>query len=223
MTGMAFDPIYETALVRHGEAALESRLPVPRTPAELAATTDDRYLSAMSRRSFRAGLRHSLVDARWPAFEEVFAGFDPERLAVLPDEEIERLLADRRIIRHLGKIRAVRGNARAMLEITAQHGGFGSWLAAWPVTEIVDLWAEISRRFSQMGGRSAPYFLRMVGKDTFVLTGAVVKALNGFGVWRGEPRTRGDRRAVQAIFNRWHEETGRPLCQLSQILAMSVD
>ncbi len=223
MAEIGFAQIHETALVRHGMAALEARLPQPRPPAELRAMPDDRYLSTMSLRTFRAGLKHRLVDAKWPAFEEVFAGFDPARVAALSDEDIEALLGDRRLIRHLGKLRAVRANARALLQIAERHGGFGNWIAGWPVAEIVDLWAEISRRFSQMGGRSAPYFLRMVGKDTFVLTSSVVKALNSFGAWEGEPRSRADHRAVQRIFNRWAAETGRPLCQLSQILAMAVD
>ena len=223
MADTGFARIYETALLRHGETALEERLPQPLPPAALAALPDDRLLSAMSLRIFRAGLRHGLVDAKWPAFEEAFAGFDPRTVAAYSDEHIEELLGDRRLIRHLGKLRAVRANARAMLEITARHGGFGKYLAAWPVTRIVDLWAEIARDFTQMGGRSAPYFLRMVGKDTFLLTSSVVKALDLFGVWRGEPRSRSDRQGVQAIFNGWAEETGRPLCQLSQILAMAVD
>lgn len=223
MAESPFAPIHEAALVRHGEAALEARLPRPRPPAELRTMPDDRYLSTMCLRIFRAGLRHGLVDAKWPAFEEVFTGFAPAAVAAMPDEAIEALLEDRRLIRHLGKLRAVRGNARAMLEIAGSHGSFGGWIADWPVERIVDLWAEIARRFAQMGGRSAPYFLRMVGKDTFVLTPAVVKALNGFGIWQGEPRSRADRRAIQQIFNRWAAETGRPLCQLSQILAMAVD
>ncbi len=223
MADTGFAQIHETALMRHGEAALEQRLPQPLPPAELAALSDDRLLSAMSLRIFRAGLRYSVVDGKWPAFEEAFSGFDPRTVAAFSDERIEELLGDRRLIRHLGKLRAVRANARAMLEIAGRHGGFGAWLAAWPVTEIVDLWAEIARDFTQMGGRSAPYFLRMVGKDTFVLTSSVIKALNLFGAWQGEPRSRGDRQGVQAIFNGWAEETGRPLCQLSQILAMAVD
>ena len=37
----------------------------------------------MSLRIFRAGLKHSLVDAKWPAFEEVFAGFEPARVVAM--------------------------------------------------------------------------------------------------------------------------------------------
>jgi hypothetical protein len=39
----------------------------------------------------------------------------------------------------------------------------------------------------------------------------------------GAPTTKADRAAVQRAFNAWAGETGRPLCQLSQILAMSAD
>src|ERR1700730_12071890 len=69
-----FAPILEAARTRHGAKALEARLPQPKTSAELASTSDDRYLSQMSLRIFRAGLKHSVVDAKWPAFEEVVHG-----------------------------------------------------------------------------------------------------------------------------------------------------
>jgi len=75
MTAPSFGPILEAARTRLGAAALEARLTQPRSPVELKALTDDRYLSQMSLRIFRAGLKHSLVDAKWPAFEEVFEGF----------------------------------------------------------------------------------------------------------------------------------------------------
>ena len=37
------------------------------------------------------------------------------------------------------------------------------------------------------------------------------------------PKTKADRAAAQACFNAWAAETGRPLSQLSMILALSVD
>jgi hypothetical protein len=65
--------------------------------------------------------------------------------------------------------------------------------------------------------------LRMVGKDTFVLTPAVVKALDHWGAFKGEPKTKSDRAAVQGLFNGWAKETGQPLAHLSMTLAASVD
>ena len=88
---------------------------------------------------------------------------------------------------------------------------------------MVGLWRELGKRFSQLGGNSGPYFLRMAGKDTFLLTDSVVKALNHWDAFAGTPKTKGDRRRVQEVFNAWHQATSRPLCQLSMILAASVD
>jgi 3-methyladenine DNA glycosylase Tag len=219
----SFGPILEAAQTRLGAAALEARLTQPRSAAELKAQTDDRYLSQMSLRIFRAGLKHSLVDARWPAFEEVFEHFEPRRVRAMSDEALEALLGDRRLIRHWGKLKSVRDNAAAMINVGEEHGSFSAWLADWPGTAIVELWEALAKRFSQMGGNSGPTFLRMVGKDTFILTYAVTAALKHWGAVDAPPKNRKDRAAVQSHFNAWATETGQPLCQLSLILAASVE
>jgi 3-methyladenine DNA glycosylase Tag len=218
-----FATIFDTARQRHGDAAIEARLPHPKSPEELAATPDHRYLSQMSLRIFRAGLKHSLVDAKWPAFEEVFAGFDPRRVCAMPDEALEALLGDTRLIRHWGKLKSVRDNAAAMLGVAEAHKSVGAWLAAWPGRDIVDLWEALARDFSQMGGNSGPTFLRMVGKDSFILSPSVVAGLRRWAGMEKPPKNRGDRLAAQAVFNGWAAETGRPLSQLSLILALSID
>jgi 3-methyladenine DNA glycosylase Tag len=223
MAASSFAPIYEAARTRLGAGALEARLGKPRSADELKAQTDDRYLSQMELRIFRAGLKHSLVDAKWPAFEEVFYRFEPRRVRAMPDEALEALLGDRRLIRHWGKLKSVRDNAAAMIDVAEEHGGFGAWLAGWPGTDIVGLWEALAKRFSQMGGNSGPSFLRMVGKDTFVLTHSVIAALKRWDAADASPKNRKDRAAVQSHFNAWAAETGRPLCQLSLILAASVE
>jgi 3-methyladenine DNA glycosylase Tag len=223
MTATPFAPIYDAARTRLGAAALEARLTQPRSPAELKATTDNRYLSQMELRIFRAGLKHSLVDAKWPAFEEVFEHFETHRVRAMADEALEALLVDRRLIRHWGKLKSVRDNAAAMISVAEEHGSFGAWLSDWPGSDIVGLWEALSKRFSQMGGNSGPSFLRMVGKDTFVLTHSVTAALKQWGAADAPSKNRKDRAAVQSHFNAWAAETGRPLCQLSLILAASVE
>ena len=54
-----------------------------KTEDELRAVADDHYLSLMALRIFRAGLKHSVVDAKWPAFEDAFFGFYPVREHVI--------------------------------------------------------------------------------------------------------------------------------------------
>ncbi len=222
MAATPFATILDSARQRHGAAAIDARLPQPRSALELKGTRDDRYLSQMSLRIFRAGLKHSLVDAKWPAFEEVFAGFDPRRVRAMSDEAMEKLLGDARLIRHWGKLKSVRDNAAAMLTVGEEFGGFGAWLGSWPGADIVGLWDTLAARFSQMGGNSGPTFLRMVGKDTFILSPSVIAGLKHWAEMP-PPKNKRDRAMAQAVFNAWATETGRPLSQLSLILAMSVD
>jgi 3-methyladenine DNA glycosylase Tag len=218
-----FDEILEAARRRIGAAELRARMPAVSTAEALRAVADDRYLSLMSRRIFRAGLKHSLVDDRWPAFEEVFRGFEPRRVQAMNDEEMEALMNDRWLIRHWGKLKSVRSNAAAMQAIAEQQGGFGAYLADWPGADSVGLWGDLAKRFQQMGGNSGPYFLRMAGKDTFVLTQSVIAALNHWKAFTGTPKSKADRAKVQAAFNGWADETGLPLAHLSVTLALSVD
>ena len=219
-----FEPILAAARARvGGDSALAARLPAVKSAAELRAAPDDRYLSLMCLRIFRAGLKHEMVDAKWPAFEEAFGGFAPRRVRAMPDEALEALMGDRRLIRHWGKMKAVRANAAAMCDAIAEKGSFGAYLADWPGGDAVGLWADLAKRFEQLGGNSAPYFLRMAGKDTFILTESVTKALDHWGAFAGTPKSKSDRAKVQAAFNAWAAATGRPLAHLSMILALSVD
>ena len=205
-----------------GKATLSAELPKPKSDAELVADSDDRYLSLMSLRIFRAGLKHSLVDAKWPTFEKVFYGFVPGRVTLMSDGDVETLMGDSRLIRHWAKLKSVRDNAAAIIRVGKEHGSFGAYLAGWSATRIVELWADLAKRFSQMGGNSGPYFLRMAGKDTFLLTEDVVGALVDLGVVKRKPASKSELAAVQQAFNRWAIETGRPLCQLSRMLALSM-
>lgn len=216
--------LYEYCLNRFGSLEqLELSLPVPLSVAELQAVTDDRYLSLMSLRVFRAGLKHSVVDAKWPAFERAFFAFDPQKVVLMGSDRLEALMGNAELIRHLGKLSSVPRNAQMLLDIAKEHGSFAQWLAAWPEESIVGLWRQLAKRGSQLGGLSAPRFLRMAGKDTFIPTEDVVAALKAQKVIDKAPTSQRDLQAVQAVFNQWRSDSGRPLCQLSRMLSYTVN
>jgi len=221
MTAVA--KIQKAAEKRVGAAALAARMPKVKTAAALRKVSDDRYFSLMALRIFRAGLKHDLVDAKWPAFEGVFHRFEPRRVRAMSDHDVEALMKDARLIRHFGKLKAVHVNGAAICAIAEEFGGVGAYLAGWPGPEVTGLWNDLAKRCQQMGGNSAAYFLRMVGKDSFILTPYVVKGLNHWGVFTGEPKGKADRATVGAVCNGWAGETGRPLAHLSMTLAQSVD
>ena len=61
----------------------------------------------------------------------------------------------------------------------------------------------------------------MAGRDTFVFTGEVVRALGRWGAIDGDPTGKRDRQHVRDAFNAWADESDRPLCEISMILALS--
>ncbi|WP_368644172.1 DNA-3-methyladenine glycosylase I [Castellaniella ginsengisoli] len=217
--------LYDAVRARfESDAALEAFLPQALTPGELERLGDDRYLSAMTRRVFHAGVRHTMVDAKWPEFEKAFQGFAPEALARLGPEQIETHMLNERIIRDRAKIRSIPENARFILDIRRERGaGFGAFLAGWPDTDTIGLWRLLAKRGARLGGRSAAGFLRLAGKDTFLLTSDVVARLQAAGVVEREPSSQCDLHAVQDAFNALRQESGRPLCQLSALMALSIN
>lgn len=219
-----FDWIYEHALNRKGSVeALEALLPVPRSADELSKLPDNYFLSSMTWRVFCAGLNRKVVDAKWSAFEEVFWGFDPQKLVLMSDEMLENTMQSRRIIRHWGKIKSIRSNAAMILQLGEEAGGFGRFIADWPSDDITGLWQLLAKQGAHLGGNSGAYSLRIVGKDTFMLSNDVVAALKAQKIVDKKPTSKADLKAVQEAFNGWQQQSQRPLCQISSLLSFCVN
>ena len=218
-----FAEIRERAERRKGGApGLKKLLPETPDSTALAGATDDRCLAEMTKCIFRSGFSWKVIEAKWPDFETVFLGFEPKPLAFQPDEFWDALTSDKRIVRHGAKIASVRHNAGFVNEISAEHGSFGAFLAGWPDDDIAGLWDLLSKRGKRLGGNTGRYFLRFIGKDCFLPSADVVRALRAGGLEIAEnPTSKRDLKAMQAEFNAWHEETGLPYVHLSRICAMS--
>ncbi len=219
-----FATIHEQAIDRAGgEQALQSRLPRPRTTRQIRDLQEAFCLSEMTHRIFQAGLNQKMIDNKWPAFEEVFHQFDIDAARMMNDEYLDQLMQDKRIVRHWGKIHSVRHNAQAIHELNEEHGSFTGYLADWPGEDTVGLWRELQKHFKQLGGTSASYFLRRIRKDTFLLTTDVIRALGRWGAIDFVPKNKTQLNQVQACMNEWHAQSALPYCQISMILARSVD
>ena len=72
--------------------------------------------------AFQSGLSWLTILRKREAFRAAFAGFVPERVAAFGPADVERLMADRGIVRNRAKVEAAIGNARATLELPAGLG-----------------------------------------------------------------------------------------------------
>jgi len=219
-----FDTLFELAASRKGGVdALEQLLIQPETPAALRKIPNDRWLSEMTKSVFQAGFVWRIVENKWADFERVFNRFDVHSVAYLSDEEIAHLLQDSSIIRHHTKLRATRDNATFLLEIIDEFGSVAKYFADYPANKYVDLLIELKQRASRMGGRSAQYFLRRMGKDSFLLTRDVVRALVREKIVTQNVTSKRDLQAAQSAFNTWGEQGNRSLTEVSLILAMGIE
>ncbi len=219
----SFDSIFQRAAERKGGVdELEALLPKSESELSLKELQDDRVLAEMTKCIFRSGFVWKVVENKWPGFEAAFYGFDVSRCAMLSDEELEALTQDTSIIRNAKKIQSVSRNAAFILDVRADHGSFGAYLADWPTRDIVGLWDDLKQRGDRLGGQTGKFFLRFIGKDTPMFSNDVVKALVAMRIVEKAPTSKKAIAVVQDAFNQWHDESGRDLCEISRVLACSV-
>ncbi|RLA39584.1 MAG: DNA-3-methyladenine glycosylase I [Gammaproteobacteria bacterium] len=221
---ISFESLLTQAIQKKGGFdQLKAWLPDVKNADELRQIPDDRYLSEISRCVFRAGFSWKVIDKKWPDFETVFVGFNPFAIAHYSDDKLAELVKDKRIVRHAAKIKSVRDNAVFICDVQQSHGSYGAFIADWPCADITGLWLALKKRGSRLGGNSGPMSLRLMGKDTFILTADVQAALvNHKLVDSANPNTKRDLASAQAVFNRFQQESGYPLAHISRILALSV-
>ena len=220
----SFQSLYDYAACKKGgEEALEALLaPAPLSPAKLAIIPDDRWLSTLTRCIFQAGFNWKVIDKKWPQFEEAFNGFDPKRWMYMSDDDFDGFLKDTRIVRNATKIRSIRENATFLCDLAEEHGSAAKFFAHWPDATYVDLLILLKKRGSRLGGNSGQYFLRFMGKDSFITSRDVVAALIRENVIGNEPKSQRDLRAVQDAFNHWRDESDRSLTEISKVLAFTI-
>ena len=219
-----FKKIHDQA-IKHcgGVKALEERLPDGiKTPRQLAAVKDDRYLAEITKSIFKAGFVWRVIDNKWPNFENAFWQFDVQTCLHMSPEDEDRLCSDEGIVRNRQKILTVPRNAAMVAAVSAEYGSFGKFLGDWPDEDYVGLLDYLKKHGDRMGGNSCQYFLRFVGKDGFLLTRDVNRALINAGVIDKPATSKSARQSVQQAFNLWREETGMNLAALSRVLALSI-
>lgn len=89
----------------------------------------------------QAGLSWQTVLRKREGYRRAFDNFDPQKIALYGDAEVERLMQDAEIIRNRQKIASAIGNARSYLQVVREEGSFADFI--WSFVEgkpIVNQW-----------------------------------------------------------------------------------
>ncbi|APO86481.1 DNA-3-methyladenine glycosylase I [Marivivens sp. JLT3646] len=101
-------------------------------------TADDRTLfEKITLESFQSGLSWRTILEKRDGFRHGFANFDIATVAQFGEADVDRLLNDKGIVRHRGKITATINNANRALEAIAAHGSLATFF--WSFADPNDL------------------------------------------------------------------------------------
>ena len=92
---------------------------------------DHRLFEKICLEGFQAGLSWLTILRKRERFREVFAGFDPVKVARFGEADVEHLLGDAGIIRHLGKVESTIRNASRCLEVADEIGSLAAYVWSW--------------------------------------------------------------------------------------------
>jgi 3-methyladenine DNA glycosylase Tag len=135
-------------------------------PDVIEAPTLSDYLDVMTRAVFQAGLSWASIAKHWNEYREAFDGFDPRKVALYTEGDVDRLMRAQGVLHSMRKIRATIANAAAIVEIDGKHGGradrqgdtgFAVYLRSFP--DYTALAADFKKRFKFMGDMNVWYFL----------------------------------------------------------------
>lgn len=127
---------------------------------------DDAYFENMTRVIFLAGLSWKMIDNKWPNFMKAFKSFSIDEVAGFDEEDMERLVNDKGIVRNRAKINATIANAKQFQNIRKKWKSFQSYIDSLDKSSNYALVIkELDKKFSRLGPSSTRIFLYSVGED----------------------------------------------------------
>ena len=217
-----FKKIYALACERKGgEQALQQLLGDAPDNDVLTRLSDDRILSAFTKKIFQSGFVWRVVENKWQDFEEVFFNFNIEKILMMPEEMLEQKASNPKIIRNYNKVKTIKANAQMIFEQQQQGSSFAQFIADWPSSDIIGLWAYLKKQGQRLGGNTGAYSLRVLGKDTFILSSDVEAYFRAHHIIDGGLQSKKSLTAIQNHFNELQQLSGLSLTQLSRLIAFA--
>ena len=90
-------------------------------------TNDNRLFEKICLEGFQSGLSWLTILRKRENFRAAFAGFDFRKVARFDEADVERLLADKGIVRHRGKIVSTINNANRAIEMVDEFGSLAAY------------------------------------------------------------------------------------------------
>jgi len=120
---------------------------------------DQKLFEMLTLEGAQAGLSWRTILNKREGYRVAFCNFDFHNVAKFTDEDMERLVQDKQIVRNRLKIKSVIGNANGVIQIRKEHGSLSEYLwsfvnhqpiqNAWKTKEEVPNETDISKKMSK--------------------------------------------------------------------------
>ena len=100
----------------------------------------------MIKQVFQARFVWSVIKARCDGFEAAFEGFKSGPLAFIPDDDLDRLVSDKRIIRNGQKIKTIRENASYFMDLAQVQGSEAACFVNGPSDDFIGLMVDMKKK-----------------------------------------------------------------------------
>ncbi|MEO8498803.1 MAG: DNA-3-methyladenine glycosylase I [Planctomycetota bacterium] len=133
---------------------------------------------------FYSGMLAATVTCRLPVIHQHLADFC--KVADYGPGDIERILADEKMLRNRRKIEACVQNAKVMRQIVEQYGSFAAYLAGFdpkgPFENLLLLKEDLEERFAYLGSITVYHFMTNLGLPVLKPDRVIVRIMQRLGL-----------------------------------------
>ena len=154
---------------------------------------------------FQSGVRGAVWQKYEPEIRKEFRDYNVRKVARYTQKDVERMLANPRMLKNRRKIEACIHNAKEMVAISKEYNGFWHFLDSDSIENLVE---KLKSNLKFMGYTNAYAFLRYVGMEVIKPDLNVVRVLFRLGLIDSEKRSIETYKQIQEVGKRMAEASG---------------
>ena len=174
--------------------------------------SDDYFFKQMCDLTFQSGLRGQIWLRFEPEIRKEFSDYKAKKVANYTQKDVERMLANPKMLKHRKKIEACIHNAKEIVDISKEYNGFWKFLYKHDIENLVE---KLKARMKWMGDAIAYGFLRYIGMEMIKPDSNVRRLLFRLGLTKSEAPTPQTYKQIQEI--------GRSMAKANKVRMMVVD
>jgi len=169
---------------------------------------DDFFFRQMVDLTFQGGLRGQIWQRYEPTIRKEFKDYKARKVANFTQKNVERMLANPKMLKNRKKIEAVIHNAKEMVAISKEYDGFWKFLDSHNSKNIQELVEKMKSSFKLMGYTNAYAFLKYVGMAVVKPDLNVVRVLFRLGLIDSNKKNLATYKQIQVVGRKMAKASG---------------